>query len=351
MSGIFENKSILLIGGTGSLGKNLINKIAYGSEGKCSSLKIMSRDEDKQFHLRNFIRNSEDSKLQNLSPLFIVGDIRDSKSIRSAIDNVDIVMNLSALKHVPPYEYFPMEAIKTNTLGVQNLIDEIILYGSDIEKMLQISTDKAVKPVNVYGMTKSLAERITISGNLSDSNTKFFCVRYGNVLESRGSVIPFFKESIKKDLPLTLTHPEMTRFMMTLDQSCELIFRALKHNLPGTILIPKLPSSRVIDIIDVLKENYNKEHLKVNIIGIRPGEKIHEILISEEEVSRTKILNNDYLVIPSLRKDHFGDNIDKILRYNYDNLIKAELNSEYSSKDLVLSKDELSKKLKELRVI
>ena len=311
----------------------------------------MSRDETKQFYLKNDLANSENEKLHQLDPFFIIGDLRNQKAIRKALPGIDIVLNLAALKQVPPYEYFPSEAINTNIIGVENLVNEIIESDSNIELMCQISTDKACKPVNVYGMTKAIAERITISGNLSNTSTKFFCVRYGNVLESRGSVIPIFKNLIEKNMPITLTHPEMTRFMMTLQESCDLIFRSIKNELAGTVLIPKLPSSKVIDIIDVLKEYYQKPNLPIKEIGIRPGEKIHEILISEEEFSRTKQLNNDYVLTPSLREDFFGSHVNIISKLIHQQLNPTNLNTEYSSKINPVSRNELKAIFKKLGVI
>ncbi len=342
MEKILENKTVLLVGGTGSLGNALLKTMASAKYGVPKEIIILSRDETKQYKMQQEFKQKERDDVNAINLHYIIGDIRDKYTIRSSLNNVDIVLNLAALKHVPPYEYFPNEAIKTNLLGVQNIVDEIKNGDYNIETMCQISTDKACKPVNVYGMTKAIAERVVISGNLATVDTNFICVRYGNVIESRGSVIPFFKDCIQKNKEIPLTHEDMTRFMMTLEQSCELIFRALEKKIPGSTLIPQLVSSKVVDLIEVLKNHYNKPNIKTKNIGIRPGEKIHEVLISEEEFSRTKIIGEDYIILPQLRDDLYGSQFQKFFKkYDESKIEEANLKEEYSSKNSNVSVDEL----------
>lgn len=347
MDDIFEGKTVLLLGGTGSLGKVLITKLLDPEKYNCKQIVIFSRDEAKQYFLRQSLNNQGvQDKIR-----FYVGDIRDKSSLKHVIQGSDIVMNLAALKHIPPYEYMPLEAIKTNLLGVQNIVDTILNIKNNVEVFLQISTDKACKPVNVYGMTKALAERVVIGANQLNSPTSFLCVRYGNVIQSRGSMLPFFKSQIKQGLPLLLTDERMTRFLMTLEESVHLIFRTISRNIRKTITIPQLNSVRIVDIIDIIKEHYNCPDLGVNIIGIRPGEKIHELLIGEEEIPRTKKIDNDYIVFPSYQKDPFGVNPLDGREYNYTDLQHCGLSKEYSSKNHILAKNEARKRFEVIGVL
>ncbi len=346
MDDIFEGKTILLFGGTGSLGKTLINKLLNSNNYNCKQVIVFSRDEAKQYFLRQSLNDQGVQKKIS----FYIGDIRDKSSLKHVIQCSDIVLNLAALKHIPPYEYMPLEAIKTNLLGVQNIIDIILNVNNNVELFLQISTDKACKPVNVYGMTKALAERIVIGANQLDSPTSFLCVRYGNVLQSRGSMLPFFKKRVKNGLPFLLTDERMTRFLMTLEESAHLIFRTISRNIRRTITVPKLNSVRIVDIIDIMKEHYLRPDLEVNIIGMRPGEKIHEVLIGEEEISRTKIIDNDFIIFPSYLKDPFGINpLDG--RNHYPGLHDCEIAKEYSSKNHILPKKEVEKRFEELGIL
>ena len=234
---------------------------------------------------------------------FRIGDIRDFESVVRAVRDVDIIFNAAALKQVPSCEYFPAEAVRTNTLGPENIVKAIRLFKLPVETVVGISTDKACKPVNVMGMTKAIQERVFIGANIECSDTRFICVRYGNVLASRGSVIPLFHEQIKNGGPITITTENMTRFLLSLNDAVDTIFAAVKEALPGETYIPIAHSARLMDIAETL---IGPRQIGVKIIGIRPGEKTHEILISEEEAYRTIKRNNYYVIRPMLPETFIG---------------------------------------------
>jgi UDP-glucose 4-epimerase len=252
---------------------------------------------------------------------FVIGDVRSYESLAAAVKNVNIVVFASALKQVPTCEYFPYEAILTNSVGAQNLVRALQETGNDVELVIGISTDKACKPVNAYGMTKALQERILTTANLAIPTTKFICVRYGNVLASRGSVIPLFLKQIEERRAITITHAGMTRFLLTIQQAVDVIFKATDQCDPGEILVPRLPSAKVVDIADVLKGDVD---LPITITGVRPGEKIHEILISEEEAFRTLEADDHFIIQPILSELRRSKNLPTI-------------GHEYSSADEVVS--------------
>jgi len=258
---------------------------------------------------------------------FRIGDVRDPHSLNSALKEVDIVFNAAALKQVPSCEYFPFEAVQTNIMGPQNIVNAIQELDLPIETVVGISTDKACKPVNVMGMTKALQERVFLQANMKCQSTRFICVRYGNVLASRGSVIPLFHEQILNGGPVTITTPDMTRFLLSLNQAVDTIFSAIKFANRGETYIPIVPSAKMTDIAKVLIGNRN---IKTVITGIRPGEKIHEILISEEEAPRAIKRGGYYVILPLLPE------LRKIQ-------IKEEfLDREYSSADNLMNLDEVS---------
>jgi UDP-glucose 4-epimerase len=298
-----DGKKVLVTGGTGSLGQALVKRILAGEKGIPERVYVFSRDEVKQHQMRleyqktaaatdEVIYRETERKLE-----FIIGDVRSYKSLSSAVRRADIVFFASALKQVPTCEYFPYEAVLTNTTGAQNLVQALREPGNSVEIVVGISTDKACKPVNVMGMTKALQERILISANLASPETKLICVRYGNVLLSRGSVIPLFLEQIRAKRPLTITSPEMTRFLLSLDQAVDTVFNAIRFCDAAEIYVPELHSARVVDIASVLKGDLD---LPIVTTGVRPGEKIHEILVSEEEVFRTVKGNDHYIIQPIL---------------------------------------------------
>src|SRR3989344_7143430 len=272
----FENKVILITGGTGFLGKHLIEKIlGYNPQ----SIRIFSRDEVKHHLVQE--KFSYHHKLR-----YLIGDIRDYTRLQKACENVDIVIHAAALKRLDILEYNVEEAIKTNVLGTLNVVNACLRC--NVEKAIFISTDKACSPVNTYGACKFVGERIFTESNYSKGNkrTIFSCVRYGNVLESTGSVIPFFNSKIKKGEKIPLTDSRMTRFIISSEQAIELIFNALKYGIGGEIFVPKLPAFKIIDLIEILKEKHGANN-EISLIGVRPGEKIHEIMINRGEVPRT----------------------------------------------------------------
>ena len=287
---MLENKSVLITGGTGSLGKILTQRLLSGEVGIPGKIIIFSRDEAKQHYMRIEHQNS-------LLLDFRIGDVRNFHSVCSVLRDADVVINAAALKQVPTCEYFPAEAVDTNITGPENIVRAIKEHKLPIETVLGVSTDKACKPVNVMGMTKALQERLFISANLMCPQTRFICIRYGNVLASRGSVIPLFHEQIRKGGPVTITTVEMTRFLLSLDQAVDTAFMALREARRGETYIPKVPSARVTDVARALIEQRN---IEINVTGIRPGEKIHEILVSEEERFRTIQRGAYYVILPAL---------------------------------------------------
>jgi len=328
----FEGKKILVTGGTGSLGKVLVRRLLTGEMGQPKQVLVFSRDEAKQHFMRlEYLKRksvTDEVIYRNFEQLlaFRIGDVRDFHSLSSAMQDADIVFNAAALKQVPTCEYFPFEAVETNITGAENIVRAVREHELGVETVVGISTDKACKPVNVMGMTKAVQERVLVSANLYCPNTRFICVRYGNVLASRGSVIPYFHEQIRSGGPVTITTPDMTRFLISLDQAVDTIFAAIMKAGHGETYVPKVPSAMVVDIADVLIGN---RPIKKVITGIRPGEKIHEILVSEEEANRTVSRGDYYVIMPILPE------ISKL---------KAgaqTLKKEFSSADNLMSKPEL----------
>ncbi|GBE05809.1 MAG TPA: NAD-dependent epimerase/dehydratase family protein [Nitrospirae bacterium] len=300
---IFQDKKILITGGTGSLGQKLVSRILTGELGMPSRIRIFSRDEAKQHQMRLNWKQKPESTDEIIYRVpddvleFQIGDIRDIRSVRSALRDMDIVINAAAMKQVPTCEYFPFEAVQTNIHGASNIVSAIADNGFKVDTVVGVSTDKACKPVNVMGMTKSIQERIFIEWNLKCPRTRFVCTRYGNVLASRGSVIPLFIQQIKRGGPITITTPEMTRFLMGLDEAINTIFAAIRGANPGETYIPKIPSARIADIVDVMLDG---RKIEIQYIDVRPGEKTHEILISEEECHRTIDIGGHFVIEPIL---------------------------------------------------
>jgi UDP-glucose 4-epimerase len=333
---MLTNKTLLITGGTGSLGKVLTRRLLSGEMGTPKKIIIFSRDEAKQHAMRisylNLNSPTDEVIYNNSRRLlqFRIGDVRDFHSISSALQGVDIVFNAAALKQVPSCEYFPYEAVLTNIAGPENIVRAIREQKISIQTVVGISTDKACKPVNVMGMTKAIQERVLIQANMDCPDTRFICVRYGNVLASRGSVIPLFHEQILTGGPVTITTPEMTRFLLSLDQAVDTIFAALTSAQRGDTYIPRIPSAKVADIAGIL---IGKRPVKTLITGIRPGEKIHEILVSEEEAHRTIERGNYYVIHPVLPE--LCNETEK----------QIPLGREYSSADNVMTTGELAKTL------
>ena len=297
-----DKKRILITGGTGSLGKVLTRRILAGQLGTPQSGVVFSRDEAKQHEMRMEYLNrrsvTEDVMYHNFERTlqFKIGDVRDFHSVAQALTNVDIVFNAAALKQVPACEYFPYEAVRTNIEGAENIVRAIKELRLNIETVVAISTDKACKPTNVMGMTKAIQERIFLTANIDCPKTRFVAVRYGNVLASRGSVVPLFLDQIEAGGPITLTDKKMTRFLLTLDQAVDTVFEAMQFAEAGETYIPKIKAALIVDVVSAL---VGKKKIEVKEMGIRPGEKLHEVLVSQEESLRT-ISRGDYFAIKSI---------------------------------------------------
>ena len=332
-----QDKRILVTGGTGSLGKTLVRRLLVGNMGTPKKVIVLSRDEAKQHNMRlEYLHKTvttDEVIYNNFKQIleFRIGDVRDYHDICASLKDVDIVVNAAALKQVPTCEYFPGQAVQTNCMGGQNIVNAIVENQYPIQTVLGVSTDKACKPVNVMGMTKAIQERIFISANVLAPETRFICVRYGNVLASRGSVIPLFREQIKNGGPVTLTNPNMTRFLLSLDQAVDLIFAALQYSNAGETYIPRVPSATVQNIAHSL---IGEKDITIEITGERPGEKLHEILVSEEECRHTISRGKFYVILPMLPE------LAKTTE------VSGELNKEYSSGDEIASLDETISLLK-----
>ena len=282
---IFKNKTVLIFGGTGSFGNAFLEK-AINLQFK--EIRIFSRDEKKQHDLR--------IKYNNKKIKFIIGDIRDMASVIDSCNKVDFVFHAAALKQVPSCEFYPMEAVKTNILGTNNILDACII--NKVKKVVCLSTDKAVYPINAMGMSKALMEKTIISKskNLNKDETKITITRYGNVLLSRGSIIPLLINKIKNNEPLTITDPDMTRFLMTLDDAIELVLYALVTGQNSQIIIPKTFATNIGILCDAIQKIYKKIDYPINLIGTRHGEKKHETLMSREERFFSTKKNNFFII-------------------------------------------------------
>jgi FlaA1/EpsC-like NDP-sugar epimerase len=319
-----KGKRILVTGGTGSLGKTLVRRLLSGEKGMPERITVFSRDEAKQHFMRlEFLHKpvaTDDVIYHKPEDIldFRIGDVRDYAAVTSALRDVDVVFHAAALKQVPSCEYFPYEAVLTNIGGAQNVVRSIKENRLPVGSVVGISTDKACKPINVMGMTKALQERVFIEANREYPDTKFLCVRYGNVIASRGSIVPLFAEQVRKEMPLTVTLPEMTRFLLSLDRAVDTVFAVLENGRPGETFVPKVPSAKIVDLANAMMK---EKELPIVFTGIRPGEKIHEIMVSEEECFRTRTSGDYYAiqpVLPELRAQDDGE---------------PALTSEYSSKD------------------
>ena len=323
-----EGKRILITGGTGSLGKTLVRRLLTGEMGRPQKICVFSRDEAKQYFMRlehQRLRAATDELIyRDFEKVleFRIGDVRDYGSVASVLRAADVVVNAAAMKQVPTCEYFPYEAVRTNIQGAENIVRAIEEHTLGVETVVGVSTDKACKPVNAMGMTKALQERVFIQGNLRAPGTRFVAVRYGNVLASRGSVIPLFHEQIRQGGPVTITTPEMTRFLLSLDDAVDMVFAAIRQACPGEIYVPRAPSARVVDIAAAL---IGRRPIRQMVTGIRPGEKIHEIMVSEEEAGRTLDRGRWYAIQPMLPE------IAGAVRTG------ARLAKEYSSADEVMT--------------
>jgi FlaA1/EpsC-like NDP-sugar epimerase len=333
---VLKDKSVVVTGGTGSLGKVLVRRLLTGELGEPRQVTVFSRDEAKQHSMRLAFqrkRTATDEVIyHNFERLlqFRIGDVRDPHSVATVLRDADVVFNAAALKQVPSCEYFPYEAVQTNVNGAENIIRAVRELRLPVETVVGVSTDKACKPVNVMGMTKAVQERLFVRANLDGGETRFICVRYGNVLASRGSVIPLFHEQIQRGGPLTITTEEMTRFLLSLEQAVDTVFAAVRGAKRGETYIPRVPSAKVTDVAAAL---IGDRHIETQVTGIRPGEKVHEILVSEEEAYRT-IERGDYYVIRPMLPELLDDEETE-----------APLGREYSSAEDVMTRAEVTKLL------
>jgi FlaA1/EpsC-like NDP-sugar epimerase len=282
---MFEGRVILITGGTGSWGTELTRMLlAKGPR----EIRIFSRNEFAQVQMQRAFDNHPALK-------FLIGDVRDYKAVLDACAGVDVVFHLAALKHVPICEFQPAEAMKTNILGTENVIRACITHG--VQKMIDVSTDKAVEPINVYGMTKAMAERITIQANHQSKKTRFVCIRGGNVLGTNGSVVPFFREQILAGKPIPVTSKKMTRFFLTLREAIELLLKAAEVSIGGETFVMKMNACNIYDLAVVMREHLAAQPVPIREVGIRPGEKLHEVLISRYESMHTFCYEEQYYVI------------------------------------------------------
>lgn len=302
---MFDNKVLLITGGTGSFGKTVLNKFL---DSNISEIRIFSRDEKKQDDLRKLYQSK---KIK-----FFIGDVRNYQSVLDATRNVDFIFHAAALKQVPSCEFYPMEAVQTNINGTENVLNAAIANG--VNKIVCLSTDKAVYPINAMGISKAMMEKVMVakSRDLDPSVTTICGTRYGNVMASRGSVIPLFIELIKNNKPITLTDPEMTRFMMTLEDAVDLVMYAFKNGSNGDIFVQKAPSATIKTLANAVKKILNKKEHPVEIIGTRHGEKLFETLLSREEMMSAEDIDNYYRVPPDSRDLNYEKYIDDGQTFN-----------------------------------
>jgi len=288
---MLKNKVLLITGGTGSFGNAVMNRFLHSDHFR--EIRIFSRDEKKQDDMRK--------KLNHPKVKFYIGDVRDRSSVDPVVKGVDFIFHAAALKQVPSCEFFPLEAVKTNVLGTDNVLSAAEKY--EVKKVVVLSTDKAAYPINAMGMSKALMEKVMVakSRNLDDSKTIFCGTRYGNVMASRGSVIPLFISQIKKGIPLTITDPNMTRFMMTLEDAVDLVLFAFENGKQGDLFVQKSPASTIEDLAKALLKLYNAGN-EIKIIGTRHGEKLYETLVNREDMVKAEDLKN-YYRIPADTRD------------------------------------------------
>ncbi|MFE4143740.1 polysaccharide biosynthesis protein [Peribacillus sp. YIM B13472] len=297
---MIKDRTILVTGGTGSWGYELVKQLL---DFEPSEIRIFSRNESNQFSMKQEFDNNP--KLH-----FIIGDVKEKEALLEACQGVDYIFHLAALKHVPVCEDQPIEALKTNVIGTQNVIEAAI--SCNVHSVVNISTDKASNPSNFYGLSKAMAERLIIHANTLNTKTRFVCIRGGNVLGTNGSVIHVFKKQIEEKGKIGITDLNMTRFFLTIEEAIKLVFKATFESIGGEIFVMKMPSCKIIDLAQVLMDASNKENVEVEILGIRPGEKLHEILLSEYESTTTIAYDDEYYVIlPAIHIDGIKEHYSK----------------------------------------
>lgn len=332
MKNIFSKKKLLITGGTGSFGNAILRRFL---QTEIEEIRIFSRDELKQDNMRRLYKNE---KIK-----FYIGDVRDAGSIEDAMNGVDFVFHAAALKQVPSCEFYPMQALKTNAIGTDNVLNVAINAG--VKKVIALSTDKAVYPINAMGTSKAMMEKIIVAKGLRSSNTMIACTRYGNVMASRGSVIPLFINQIQKGIPITITDPNMTRFMMSLDQAVDLVLFAFENGESGDIFVQKAPAATIELLAETLTEIFSKPDHDIKVIGTRHGEKLYETLLTKEEMVKAVDMK-DYYRIPSDKRDL---NYNKYFEDGEEIISQAEEYHSHNTKRL--NKAELTELLLDLREI
>jgi UDP-N-acetylglucosamine 4,6-dehydratase len=295
---MFANKTLLITGGTGSFGNAVLRRFARSD---LAEIRIFSRDEKKQDDMR---KRYQDPKLK-----FYIGDVRDYQSVLSAVRGVDYIFHAAALKQVPSCEFHPLEAVKTNVLGTENVLEAAV--SSSVQRVVCLSTDKAVYPINAMGISKAMMEKVMVAKSRASCSTVICGTRYGNVMASRGSVIPLFIEQIRAGLPITITDPSMTRFMMTLDDAVELVLYAFEHGNPGDIFVQKAPAATIETLARALGKLMGAENHEIRVIGTRHGEKLYEALLSREERVASEDLGGYFRVPPDLRDLNYGKFVEQ----------------------------------------
>jgi UDP-N-acetylglucosamine 4,6-dehydratase len=295
---MFKSKVLLLTGGTGSFGNAVLRRFLNSD---LDEIRILSRDEKKQDDMR---KRYNSNKLK-----FYIGDVRDMQSVNNAVRGVDFIFHAAALKQVPSCEFHPLEAVKTNVLGTENVLESAIQNG--VKRVVVLSTDKAVYPINAMGISKAMMEKVAVAKSRNSSQTVITVTRYGNVMASRGSVIPLFIEQIRAGKPITITDPNMTRFMMTLDDAVDLVLYAFEHGQPGEIFVQKAPAATIEVLVKALTLLVGKPEHEVRVIGTRHGEKLYEALLSREEMVAAEDLGRYYRVPPDLRDLNYGKFVEQ----------------------------------------
>lgn len=331
----FKNKVLLITGGTGSFGNAALRRFL---DSDLKEIRIFSRDEKKQDDMRKLY---DSSKLK-----FYIGDVRDYQSVNNVVRGVDYIFHAAALKQVPSCEFHPLEAVKTNVMGTENVLESAVQCG--VKRVVVLSTDKAVYPINAMGISKAMMEKVSVAKSRNASSTVINVTRYGNVMASRGSVIPLFMDQIKSDTPISITDPEMTRFMMTLDDAIDLVIYAFKNGEPGDIFVQKAPAATIETLAKALAELMGKTKHRIEIIGTRHGEKLYEALLSREEMVSAQDLGDYFRIPPDLRDLNYGKfvetgevKISEATDYNSHNTIRLDVQG---MKEL-LSKLELIKNI------
>ena len=335
---MFKNKTILITGGTGSFGNAVLNRFL---DTDVKEIRIFSRDEKKQDEMRH--------KLNNDKVKYYIGDVRDFQSVNKTMVGVNYVFHAAALKQVPSCEFFPMQAVLTNIQGSDNVLNASI--ANNVERVIALSTDKAVYPINAMGISKAMMEKVMIASSRLSTLTVLCGTRYGNVMASRGSVIPLFVEQAKSGNPLTITDPNMTRFLMSLEDSVDLVLFAYKNARPGDIFVQKAPACTIIDLATALKEQFNSSS-EIKIIGTRHGEKLYETLLSREEIVRAEDLGNFYRIPADNRDLNYS-------KYFKEGELKTSEQEDYTShntkrldvneiKKILLKLDYIQRELKDL---